>query len=155
VPEIGGGAVCPRVVGGAWQAPKVAERPEVPEWIVRRIAEVLTALPKCREEAAWVGIRWRVGQATVAHVYGGDDQLLRVTLRAEQDEVVAFENLGSPYFRAGWGHNVVGLLLNDGTDWEELRELLTDSYCLQAPRRLAQLVHRPPQRAPGGAGFSD
>jgi hypothetical protein len=117
--------------------------------MVQRIGKVLRPLPRCREEAAWVGTRWRVGQATVAHVYGGQDRFLRVTFRAEQDEVMALENLGDPYFRAGWGRNVVGLLLDDGTDWEELSELLTDSYCLQAPRRLAELVHRPPRRAPG------
>jgi hypothetical protein len=117
--------------------------------MVQRIGTVLGSLPQCREEEAWVGIRWRVGQATVAHVYGGEDQRLRVTFRAEQDEVMAFRNLGDPYFRAGWGRNVVGLLLDDRTDWEELRELLTDSYCIQAPRRLAERVHRPPRRAPG------
>lgn len=116
--------------------------------MVTRIGTVLTALPKCHEEDAWVGIRWRVGQATVAHVYGGEDQHLRVTFRAEQDEVMAFGNLGDPYFRADWGSNVVGLLLSDRTDWEEPRELLTDSYCIQAPQRLAELVHRPPRRAP-------
>jgi hypothetical protein len=113
--------------------------------MVQRIGQVLGALPRCQEEDAWVGIRWRVGQATVAHVYGGEDQLLRVTFRAEPDEVIAFENLGRPYFRADWGRNVVGLLLDDRTDWEELSELLTDSYCIQAPRHLAESVH-PPSR---------
>ena len=112
--------------------------------MVQRIGKVLTRLPRCREEPAWVGMRWRVGQATVAHVYGGEDQRLRVTFRAEQDEVLAFGHLGEPYFRAEWGRNVVGMLLDDATDWDELRELLTDSYCLQAPRRLAALVSRPP-----------
>jgi hypothetical protein len=133
----------------------MGQRPEVPEWMVERVGRVLGQLPRCREEAAWVGTRWRVGQATVAHVYGGHDQLLRVTFRAEPDEVVAFANLGDPYFRAEWGRNVVGLVLDDDTDWEELRELLTDSYCLQAPRRLAELVPRPPQGAdshPGSPG---
>jgi hypothetical protein len=38
---------------------------------------------------------------------------------------------------------VIGLLLDDDTDWTELAELLTDSYCLQAPDRLASLVDRP------------
>ena len=114
--------------------------------MVKRIGKVLTLLPKCCEEPAWVGMRWRVGQATVAHVYGGEDQRLRVTFRAEQDEVLAFGNLGDPYFRAEWGTNVVGLLLDDATDWDELRELLNDSYCLQAPRRLSALVPRPPGR---------
>jgi hypothetical protein len=111
--------------------------------MVQRIGAVLTALPRCREEDAWVGVGWRVGQATVAHVYGGEDQRLRVTFRAEQDEVIAFEHLGAPYFRAEWGRNVVGLHLDGDTDWAELRELLTDSYCLQAPRRLAAQVPRP------------
>jgi hypothetical protein len=38
---------------------------------------------------------------------------------------------------------VVGVLLADDTDWDELGELLTDSYCLQAPAALARQVSRP------------
>lgn len=119
------------------------QRPDVPEAWVRRISEILTRLPRCAEESAWVGVRWRVGQATVAHVFGGEDQRFRITFRAEPDEVMAFQHLGEPYFRAGWGANVVGLLLDDATDWEELGELLTDSYCLVAPESLAAQVDRP------------
>ena len=112
--------------------------------MVRRIGAVLTRFPEVTEEAAWVGTRWRVGQATVAHVFGGEDQLFRVTFRAEPEEVLAFAHLGAPYFRAGWGRNVVGMVLDDDTDWDELAELLTDSYCIQAPASLAQQVARPP-----------
>ena len=119
------------------------ERPEVPAAMVRRIGKILRALPDCYEESAWVGVRWRVGSATVAHVFGGEDGLFRITFRAEPDEVMAFEHLGEPYFRSGWGQNVVGMLLDEGTDWTELAELLTDSYCLQAPVRLASQVERP------------
>ena len=119
------------------------ERPLVPEETVLRIDAILGRLPEVREENAWVGTRWRVGSATIAHVFGGEDQLFRITFRAEADEVMAFEHLGAPYFRAGWGRNVVGLLLDDDTDWDELAELLTDSYCLQAPQRLAARVARP------------
>jgi hypothetical protein len=100
-------------------------------------------LSGCHEESVWVGTRWRVGAATIAHVFGGEDQLFRITFRAEPDEVMAFEHLGGPYFRAGWGRNVVGMLLDDDTDWDELAELLTDSYCLQAPVSLADRVPRP------------
>ena len=120
-----------------------SERPLVPEEMVRRIGAVLGAFPECHEESAWVGTRWRVGSATIAHVFGGEDQLFRITFRAEPDEVMAFEHLGAPYFRAGWGRNVVGMLLDDDTDWDELAELLTDSYCLQAPVNLADRVARP------------
>jgi hypothetical protein len=115
----------------------------VPQGLLRRLDAVLSALPETVVEDAWVGTRWRVGSATVAHVFGGEDQLFRVTFRAEPDEVMAFEHLGPPYFRAGWGRNVVGLLLDDATDFDELAELLTDSYCLQAPQRLAERVDRP------------
>lgn len=116
------------------------ERPEVPAAWVRRLRGLLEGFPECREEEAWVGIRWRVGQATVAHVFGGEDQLFRITFRAEPDEVLAFQHMGPPYFRAGWGGNVVGLVLDEHTDWQELAECLTDSYCLQAPARLVAQV---------------
>ena len=111
--------------------------------MVRRIRRTLSALPECREETAWVGTRWQVRAATVAHVFGGEDRLFRVVFRAEPDEVMALQHLGPPYFRTGWGRNVVGLLLDDDTDWDELAELLTDSYCVQAPRELAEGVTRP------------
>ena len=136
-----------------WQADAVAEhiqgphhpkgRPDVPAAFVRRIRAVLATLPECRELEAWVGTQWQVRNATVAHVFGGEDQLFRVTFRAENDEVMALQHLGAPYFRAGWGRNVVGLVIDDDTDWDELAELLTDSYCVQAPRELAAQVSRP------------
>jgi hypothetical protein len=111
---------------------------------LRRLRALLVdALPECVEENAWVGVRWRVGQATIAHVFGGEDGLFRITFRAEPDEVMAFQHLGRPYFKASWGVNVVGMILTDDTDWSELAELLTDSYCVQAPARLTRLVNRP------------
>ncbi|WP_370038631.1 MmcQ/YjbR family DNA-binding protein [Nocardioides sp.] len=119
------------------------ERPEVPEEWVRRLDAVLGAFPRCAAEPAWVGTRWRVGSATVAHVFGGEDGLFRIMFRAEPDEVMALQHLGDPYFKASWGSDVVGLLLDDDTDWAELAELLTDSYCVQAPERLAAQVDRP------------
>lgn len=124
------------------------DRPDVPPAWVARLADILGRFPRCREEDAWVGVRWRVGQATVAHVFGGEDGVFRVTFRADADEVMAFAHLGPPYFRAGWGRNVVGLVLDQHIDWAELAELLTDSYCLQAPHNLAGLIARPEAREP-------
>ena len=86
----------------------LADRPLVPEEWVLRIDAVLGALPRCRQESAWTGTRWRVGSATVAHVFGGEDQLFRITFRGEPDEVAAFEHMGEPYFRPGWGGNAIG-----------------------------------------------
>ncbi|TNC48108.1 MmcQ/YjbR family DNA-binding protein [Mumia zhuanghuii] len=121
----------------------MAARPDVPLDMLDRLREVLSALPSCTEEDAWVGVRWRVGSATVAHVFGGEDGLFRITFRAEAEELMAFERLGPPYFRGEWGENVVGMLLDERTDWGELAELLVDAYCIQAPARLAARVERP------------
>jgi hypothetical protein len=38
--------------------------------------------------------------------------------------------------------NVMGMVLDDNVDWEEVGELLTESYCILAPKKLAALVHR-------------
>jgi YjbR len=121
----------------------VADRPDVPDEMLRELRATFATFPGITEEHAWVGVRWQVGKATVAHIFGGEDQRFRVTFRAELDEVLAFEHLGEPYFRAGWGNNVVGLLLDDDTDWDEIGELLTDSYCIQAPTSLAAQMPRP------------
>ncbi|AEG43915.1 hypothetical protein Isova_1141 [Isoptericola variabilis 225] len=129
-------------VSGTWQIRGVPHRPDVPLDVVERLS-VLLDFPECIEEDAWTGVRWRVRGNTVAHVFGGEDQRFRIVFRAEPEEVAAFEHLGEPYFRAGWGSDVVGMLLDDRTDWSELAELLTDSYCVQAPARLAASVVRP------------
>ncbi|MGN0065818.1 MAG: MmcQ/YjbR family DNA-binding protein [Nocardioides sp.] len=123
---------------------KKIERPLVPEEWVLRVGATLLPLPEVYEENAWVGTRWRVRGATVAHVFGGEDQLYRITFRGEPGEVAAFAHLGEPYFKVEWGDNVIGMVLDEDTDWEELAELLTDSYCLQAPAGLAEQVSRPP-----------
>ncbi len=52
-------------------------------------------------------------------------------------ELEALAHAGPPFFRADWGANVVGMVLDDETDWVEVAELVTDSYLVQAPRRLA------------------
>ncbi|GAB3810611.1 hypothetical protein GCM10028820_00440 [Tessaracoccus terricola] len=103
-----------------------------------RVDEILSAFPGCEEDPAWTGARWRVSGATVAHIFGGHDQRFRITFRARPDEVAAFEHMGEPYFVVG--EDAVGMLVDEDSDWEELAELLLDSYCLQAPRSLALRV---------------
>lgn len=38
---------------------------------------------------------------------------------------------------------MVGLRLDADTDWTEVAELLTESYCVLAPKKLVALVDRP------------
>ncbi len=78
------------------------------EWI-RRLDQLCGALPECHRQRAWVGTRWQVGRATVAHVFGGEDQLFRIVFRAELAEVMAFEHLGPPYWLIPIGGVEVGV----------------------------------------------
>ena len=86
---------CLHGVGERWQyrCVALADRPLVPEEWVLRIDAVLGALPRCRQESAWTGTRWRVGSATVAHVFGGEDQLFRITFRGVPDDWARFLSL--------------------------------------------------------------
>ncbi len=148
----------------------MGERPAVPDSLAERFRTIAATLPRCAEEDAWVGVRWRVGKATVAHLFGGEDGQFRVTLRGDPDEVVAFQHLGAPYFKAGWGSNVIGLVLDEDTDWAEVAELVTASYCIMAPTHLAAQVEarltslglaaapqpeEKPERDPGGQELTD
>jgi hypothetical protein len=35
------------------------------------------------------------------------------------------------------------MIIDAATDWAELAELVTESYCIQAPKKLAAQVERP------------
>lgn len=114
-------------------------------------------LPEAYEEPAWIGIRWRVRKRTFAHVAtlesgrtgafeaaaSADRENTVATFRAADEELNALANAGPPFFFAGWGRNVIGLVLDEDTDWDELAELLTESFCVLAPRKLIARVNRP------------
>jgi hypothetical protein len=38
---------------------------------------------------------------------------------------------------------MVGIMLDAGVDWDEVNELIIESYCVLAPKRLAELVYPP------------
>jgi hypothetical protein len=125
--------------------------------VVDRLRAICLALPGAYEEIAWTGVRWRVRGRTFAHALVIDDgrpeayarfvsdegPVTVVTFRAPGEELEALRQAGPPVFVARWGRDVVGLELRDDTDWDELGELLTDSFCVLAPRKLVAQVARP------------
>ena len=125
--------------------------------LVGRVRAICNALPEAYEEEAWVGRRWRIRQRTFAHVLDIVDGMPQayaraagtpgpatvLTFRATGPEVLALREAGAPFFYGGWGRDALGLHLDGATDWDEVRELLTESYCLLAPKRLADQVVRP------------
>ena len=72
----------------------------------------------------------------------GLDEVLIVRDR-QASEVEALRHAGPPFYILGWGRNAMGLRLDDATDWDEVAELVVESYCVLAPRKLVALVERP------------
>jgi hypothetical protein len=49
----------------------------------------------------------------------------------------------SSFFKPLWWPDIAGLVHGAGTDWDEVPDLVTDSYRLLAPKKLAASVARP------------
>ena len=133
------------------------EYADVPPEVVAALRRICLGLPETYEEEAWVGTRWRVRQRTFAHVLtveGSADSahsravrsegpVTVVTFRSTGPELEVLRSAGHPFFYAGWGRDVVGMVLDAATDWGEVGELLTESYCVLAPKKLVALLDRP------------
>jgi hypothetical protein len=63
-----------------------------------------------------------------------------LVLRTEPDERAALLSLGYPFLVPRGGPDRIGVRLTDATDWNEIRELVTDSYRRIAPKKLAALL---------------
>ena len=125
--------------------------------ILAELRRVCLGFPETREEQAWVGTRWRIRTKTFAHVLTIDDGwppvYARVAatdgpatvlmFRSSGRELRALREGGPPSFAPTWRPDEVGLVLAEDVDWTEVAELLTESYCTQAPAKLAALVDRP------------
>lgn len=121
---------------------------DVPPETVQRLRTICGALPDAYEEQAWVGVRWRVRKRTFAHVLGIDRDGLGaetvLVFRSEGEELEVLRHAGPPFRVLGWGRDALGLTIDERTDWDEVAELVTDSFCVMAPKRLAARVDRPP-----------
>ncbi len=120
---------------------------DVPDEIQMRLRTICLALPDAYEERAWVGTRWMVRKRTFVHVLGVVDpeekSLVVMTFRSAGEEADVLRASGHPFFAINWGRNAIGMVLDAHTDWNEVGELLVESFCLLAPKKLIALVDRP------------
>lgn len=106
---------------------------------LQRIREISLALPEATEELTWgTEVNFRVRKKIFCFPGTGGS----IMVKADRDELPALLDdprcRPAPYLaRGGW------ILLEFDTpeaDWEEVRELVTTSYCLVAPKTLARQV---------------
>jgi hypothetical protein len=127
--------------------------------VLERLRSICLALPEAYEEQAWVGVRWCVRRRTFAHALaidagwppayarasGHGGPACVVMFRSAGPELDMLRRAGPPFFAPPWRRDEVGLVVAADVDWTELSELLTDSYCAQAPQALRATVERPPE----------
>jgi hypothetical protein len=132
----------------------VADRIQPAEDVVRRLHAVAGVLPEAYQEDAWTGVRWRIRTKTFAHVMvaqeGYESALFDIvgvrepttvlTFRATGDELLALTHAGLPFYQPPWSPTIVGVILDDDTDWTEIAELVTESYRYCAPQKLVRLL---------------
>ena len=125
----------------------MADFVDVDPAVLGRLRERCLALPDAWDEPAWTGHRFLVRKKNFAHVFAmcEEDGAVKtiVAVRSPDDEREALLATGHPFFLLGWGRNAVGMVLDDDTDWDEVREIVTESYCVLAPKKLVALVDRP------------
>lgn len=130
---------------------------EDPPDVLARLRSICLNLPEAYQEEAWAGTRWRIRKHTFAHVRTVNTQAGPVTslkFRSRGPELDALLSVGHPFAHAGFGPDVVAMVLDQATDWTEVAELLTESYRLFAPKRLAMLAD-PPRPTPEETPQSD
>ena len=127
----------------------------VPTEIVAKLQLTCLDLPEAYEEQAWVGTRWMVAKQNFAHVLmiarGAPAHYAKVARTQGPACVLTFRTPTPknprfhqpPFFLPGWWPDIVGMFLDDATDWDEVAALVTASYKKLAPKKLAELVEDP------------
>jgi YjbR len=124
---------------------------EIPEDIFERISALCLALPevtvrvdgsliRARSTAHSFDIRRRSFCLLVATEDSNGKPAPLLVLRAYPDDRDALLSIGHPYFASRAGDDRIRVLLTDDTDWEEIRELVTESYRILAPKKLTALL---------------
>jgi hypothetical protein len=129
-------------------------RIEPDPYVVQQLARIALALPEAHEEDAWTGVRWRIRAKTFAHVMVGQEgyessfrditgitaPTTVLTFHASDDELLALTHADLPFYKPPWSGTIVGMVLDDDTDWAEVAELVTESYRCCAPQKLVRLL---------------
>jgi hypothetical protein len=127
---------------------------EVPEDIVERIRTLCLALPEvtvrvdesltdARSTAHSFEIRRRSFCLLVAREGSTGKPVPLLVLRAGTEERAALLAIGHPFFASRAGSDRIVVVLADDTDWEEIRELVMESYRILAPKKLIALLDAP------------
>jgi len=112
---------------------------------IERLRAICLALPEAAEKETWGEATFRVPEKIFA-MAGQSDGRPKMACKARpglQSALVGNDPKRfyvPPYVGPkGW----IGIYLGDGTDWDELADLVEESYRMTAPKRVAALLDQP------------
>lgn len=135
-----------RLARAAGLACDPGEYADVPAEVEEAVRGICLGLPEVTENPSWAGVQFRVRKRVFAHVLTVDfaeGPVDVLTFRSPPSEVDALRDGGHPYFQPAWGADAVGMVLDPDVRWDEVAELVTESYCTVAPKRLVSQLARP------------
>lgn len=109
---------------------------------MRQLRRICLAYPAASERETWGHPNFRVKEKMFVIVGRTDDGQTTVTMKAPPGEQELLLATGHPFFMPpyvgskGW----IGVHLDGETDWDEIAELIDDSYRTVAPKSLATRV---------------
>ena len=135
----------------ARQLSRVGAPVEVPEDIGDQVRSLCLALPEVSvrvdesltrtRSTAWsFDIRRRSFCLLVAFEDATGKPVTQLVLRALQEEREELLSVGPPFFASRASRDRIRVVLTDDTDREEIRELVTESYRVLAPKKLSALL---------------
>jgi YjbR protein len=139
-------------VSGPGAAGPSAAPVEIPEDIFERVSTRCRALPEVtvridqsssptRSTAYSFDIRRSSFCLLVARRGRAGEAVPLLIVRTDPDEREALLSSGHPFFTSRAARrDRIGVLLTPETDWEEIRELVTESYRALAPKKLTALL---------------
>jgi hypothetical protein len=118
----------------------------VRRYVEERLHDICIAFPEVHEGPAWNGRSWLIRKNHFCQVFTVDDGETHkgiMIFRSEPPELDVLVAAGHPFFKPRWGKRAIGMVFDDSLDWTEVAELITDSYRIQAPKKLAARVSQP------------
>jgi hypothetical protein len=121
--------------------------PKRVEGMSAAIREICVSLPETTELAEGWAQNYVVRKRSFCLYLAPDSPVSNtvpvLVLRSTDDDRDMYLAMGHPFFEIPRNDRRIGFALGDATNWVEVRELVTDSYCMIAPKKLIALLDLP------------
>jgi len=112
---------------------------------IDRLREICLRMPEAVEKETWGHPTFRIRDKIFCGCSSEDGdgrEFFQCSMKAPPGEQEALLAEGHPFFRPQYVGNKgwIGIVLGPDTDWNEIAELVEDSYRTIAPKKLSKLL---------------